>query len=107
RVEDDRAAPLEGHLGGDRRDAALDRGDQLRRGADAPGVEDAEHADALPDVDRPEVPRLRIPLLDPGEHEPARAPGARPEAVAALADDRLGVVPLELEGGLDDRGVGA
>ncbi|WP_296605775.1 hypothetical protein, partial [Nocardioides sp.] len=54
RVEDHRAAPVVRHLGGDRDDRALDRGEERGRFVQAARVEDAQHAVALLDPDRAE-----------------------------------------------------
>ena len=104
RVDDDRARPAVGHRRGDVRDPVLDRLDQRRRGRDAVGVEDAQHAAPRADHDRPGVPGLGAhpgPLLPRGvgdrvEPEDARSP-RRGEAEPVTGHDRHRVVPLELE----------
>ncbi len=111
RVEDDARIPVIGHAGRDVGETGLDVGDHVAGVDLAAGVEDAEHAAAVADDDRPVVPRLGLDVVRvlPGRvADRCQAVAALPpgELVAVPGHDGHLVVPVELERDVDDGPVG-
>ena len=103
RVEHHPMVPVVGHDRTHVGDGPLRGVQQLRGPVDAPDVEDTQDAGHAADLHRAAVPRLSqdavalLPLGVGHRRQPQAAARVRREEVAVARDDRLVVVPLQLE----------